>query len=192
MFEGVASVRYEASGRGILCFVTIFELYKSDSISLRDAIDVYLTFAPWMKRVCEYNTIHTRTVSCSMMHCFVFFFFFFFRNRNRLITNTFKQFAYMYKYVVHPCFVVSRTREFVVVASLTRVSRSIRPNWRLCSPPPGDSEREQFGAITRVDRTTISVISSSEIRLDRRTAGEICIWRKYTCLFTERPLRKKG
>lgn len=46
MFEGVASVRYEASGRGISCFVTIFELYKSDSISLRDAIDVYLTLAP--------------------------------------------------------------------------------------------------------------------------------------------------
>ena len=140
------------------------------------------------------NIIRYTRAQCRVLWCIVlfFFFFFFFRNRNRLITNTFKQFAYMYKYVVHPCFVVSRTREFVVVASLTRVSRSIRPNWRLCSPPPGDSEREQFGAITRVDRTTVSVISSSEIRLDRRTAGEICIWRKYTCLCTERPLRKKG
>lgn len=62
----------------------------------------------------------------------------------------------------------------MVVASLTRVSRSIRPNWRLCSPPPGDSEREQFGAITRVDRTTVSVISSSEIRL-----GHIVLLAKY-------------
>lgn len=72
----------------------------------------------------------------------------------------------------------------MVVASLTRVSRSIRPNWRLCSPPPGDSEREHFGAKTRVDKTSVSVISSSEIRLGHRTAGEICILRKYTYLFT--------